>query len=98
MSYTRYLLVVSILTLHTNKKSKKNIKLIVIGKTKKRGTKIHFIPDNQILETDNFSYDILIRRLRELAFLNKGVKLIIEDERSDKKDEFFCRSLAMLRS
>ena len=72
-------------------KGKKTRDLSIIGKTKKRGTKIHFIPDLQILETDNFSYEILIRRLRELAFLNKGVKLIIEDERSDKKDEFFYK-------
>jgi len=75
----------------TYKKGKKTKELSVIGKTKKRGTKIHFIPDTQILETDNFSYEILIRRLRELAFLNKGVKLIIEDERADKKDEFFYK-------
>jgi len=73
----------------TYEKGKKTKELSIIGKTKKRGTKIHFIPDTQILETDNFSYEILIRRLRELAFLNKGVKLIIEDERADKKDEFF---------
>jgi len=72
-------------------KGKKTRDLSIIGKTKKRGTKIHFIPDTQILETDNFSYEILIRRLRELAFLNKGVKLLIEDERSDKKDEFFYK-------
>ena len=75
----------------TYEKGKKTKELSVIGKTKKRGTKIHFIPDTQILETDNFSYEILIRRLRELAFLNKGVKLIIEDERADKKDEFFYK-------
>jgi DNA gyrase subunit B len=72
-------------------KGKKTSELNIIGKTKKRGTKIHFIPDTQILETDDFSYEILIRRLRELAFLNKGVKLIIEDERSDKKDEFYYK-------
>jgi DNA gyrase subunit B len=72
-------------------KGKKTKELSIIGKTKKRGTKIHFFPDTQILETDNFSYDILIRRLRELAFLNKGVRLIIEDERLDKKDEFFYK-------
>ena len=75
----------------TYEKGKKTRDLSIIGKTKKQGTKIHFIPDTQILETDNFSYEILIRRLRELAFLNKGVKLIIEDERSDKKDEFFYK-------
>ncbi|MBW2449226.1 MAG: DNA topoisomerase (ATP-hydrolyzing) subunit B [Deltaproteobacteria bacterium] len=69
-------------------KGKKTRELSVIGKTKKRGTKIHFVPDTEILETDNFNYDILIRRLRELAFLNKGIRLTIEDERSDKKGEF----------
>ena len=72
----------------TFEKGKKINELSVIGKTKKRGTKIHFVPDTEILETDNFNYEILIRRLRELAFLNKGVRLTIEDERSDKKDEF----------
>ncbi len=75
----------------TYEKGVKTRELSIIGKTKKRGTKIHFIPDTQILDTDNFSYAILIRRLRELAFLNKGVKLIIEDERSDQKDEFFYK-------
>jgi len=75
----------------TYKKGVKTRELSIIGKTEKRGTKIHFIPDTQILDTDNFSYAILIRRLRELAFLNKGVKLIIEDERSDQKDEFFYK-------
>ncbi|MGD8893233.1 MAG: DNA topoisomerase (ATP-hydrolyzing) subunit B [Desulfobacterales bacterium] len=69
----------------------KTRELNIIGKTKKRGTKIHFVPDTEILETDNFSYEILIRRLRELAFLNKGVRIAIEDERSDKKDEFFYK-------
>jgi DNA gyrase subunit B len=69
----------------------KTRELNIIGKTKKRGTKIHFVPDTEILETDNFSYEILIRRLRELAFLNKGVRIAIEDERSDKKNEFFYK-------
>jgi DNA gyrase subunit B len=69
-------------------KGRKLRELSVIGKTKKRGTKIHFVPDTEILETDDFNYEILIRRLRELAFLNKGVRLTIEDERSDRKDDF----------
>jgi DNA gyrase subunit B len=75
----------------TYEKGKKTRELSIVGKTKKRGTKIHFIPDTEILETDNFSYEILVRRLRELAFLNKGVRLTIEDERSDKKDEFYYK-------
>jgi len=75
----------------TYEKGKKTRDLSIIGKTNKRGTKIHFVPDTEILETDNFSYDILIRRLRELAFLNKEVRLTIEDERSDNKDEFYYK-------
>lgn len=66
----------------------KTCELKVIGETKKRGTKVHFIPDTSILKVKEFSYDILSRRLRELAFLNKGVRITIEDERFDKKEEF----------
>ncbi|KKM63956.1 hypothetical protein LCGC14_1506260, partial [marine sediment metagenome] len=72
----------------TYSKGIKKSELQVVGKTKKHGTKIHFMPDTEILITDNFSYEILTRRLRELAFLNKELKIIVEDERSDKKDEF----------
>ena len=75
----------------TYEKGLKTSELSVVGKTKKRGTKVHFVPDTEILNTDNFTYEILIRRLRELAFLNKGVRIIIEDERSDDKDEFFYK-------
>ncbi len=63
--------------------------LKVIGDTDERGTKIHFIPDDTIFNTVEYSYDILARRLRELAFLNKGVRIILEDERTDRKDDFF---------
>jgi DNA gyrase subunit B len=69
-------------------RGKKTSKLTEKGKTKKRGTKVRFIPDLEIFKTTEFSYEILVRRLRELAYLNKGVKITIEDERSDKKDEF----------
>jgi len=62
--------------------------LEVTGKTKKKGTKVVFKPDPQIFETTSFSFDILSNRLRELAFLNKGIKITIEDERTDKKHEF----------
>jgi len=75
----------------TYEKGKKTRDISVIGKTNKKGTKIHFVPDTEILETSNFSYGVLIRRLRELAFLNKGVRLTIEDERSDNKDEFYYK-------
>ena len=63
-------------------------KLESIGKTKKRGTKITFLPDSDIFETTEFSFDTLSQRLRELSFLNAGVKITIEDERTDKKHEF----------
>jgi DNA gyrase subunit B len=72
----------------TYKKGKKNSELVETGKTRIRGTKVHFIPDAEIFTTTEFNYDTLVRRLRELAFLNKGIKITIEDERSDAKDEF----------
>lgn len=62
-----------------------------VGKSKERGTRVTFTPDNQIFETLEFSFDILSQRLRELAFLNRGVKITIEDERSQKKHEFFYK-------
>ena len=73
----------------TYEKGIKTSELKVIGKTKKGGTKIHFIPDLDIFNTDNFSYEILTRRLRELSFLNKGLRITIEDKRIDNKNEFF---------
>ncbi|KIH77658.1 DNA gyrase subunit B [Geoalkalibacter ferrihydriticus] len=59
------------------------------GATKKRGTSITFWPDPQIFETTDFSFEILSQRLREMAFLNAGVKIHILDERSEKKHDFF---------
>lgn len=58
------------------------------GETKKRGTKITFWPDGEIFETTDFSFEILSQRLRELAFLNAGVKINISDERNEKSHEF----------
>jgi DNA gyrase subunit B len=63
-------------------------KLKVTGKTRKTGTKITFHPDPKIFEKTVYSYDILAQRLRELAFLNKGLKITLADERSDKNTEF----------
>ena len=73
----------------TYKKGKKFSELEIIGKTKKNGTKIHFIPDFEIFNTNIFSYEILARRLRELAFLNKGIRITLEEQRSDNKDKFY---------
>lgn len=72
----------------TFSKGIKTAELKVTGRTDKRGTRIHFTPDDEIFNTYNFSFDILCRRLRELAFLNKGIAISIEDERSDEKLEF----------
>ena len=73
----------------TYERGLKTCELKIIGQTEKRGTRIHFVPDDTIFNVSEFSYDILSRRLRELAFLNKGVSIFIEDERFDKSDSFF---------
>ncbi len=58
------------------------------GKTKSRGTKQTFKPDPEIFETTEFSYDLIASRARELAFLNKGLRFTVRDERTDKSDVF----------
>jgi DNA gyrase subunit B len=63
--------------------------LEVTGTTKKRGTKVTFKPDPQIFETIEFSFDTLAQRLRELAFLNGGVTITIDDERDGGKSHKF---------
>ena len=75
----------------TYERGKKLNELTVVGETKKRGTKIHFTPDPEIFNSVEFSYEILVRRIRELAFLNKGIKIILKDERSDEKNEFMYK-------
>lgn len=67
-------------------------KMEVVGNTKTTGTKITFLPDPEIfLETREFKHDILSKRLRELAFLNPGVRIILEDERTNKIEEFLFK-------
>lgn len=63
-------------------------KLTVIGKSSSTGTKVTFKPDRTIFNAIDFSYDTLSQRLRELAFLNKGLKIKLVDERSDKEAVF----------
>ena len=63
--------------------------LAMVGETKKRGTKITFMPDEEIFETTEFSFDILSQRIREMAFLNAGVRIKISDERVDGKSHEF---------
>jgi DNA gyrase subunit B len=62
--------------------------LEITGTTKRRGTKITFKPDAAIFETTVFSFDILAQRLRELAFLNGGVTITLDDERDGKSHNF----------
>jgi DNA gyrase subunit B len=62
-----------------------------VGKSKERGTRVTFKPDSQIFEVSEYSFDILSQRLRELAFLNRGVKITINDERSQKQHEFIYK-------
>jgi DNA gyrase subunit B len=59
------------------------------GETKKRGTKITFMPDEEIFESTEISFDVLSQRLREMAFLNAGVRIRINDERVDNKSHEF---------
>jgi len=60
-------------------------------KTSKHGTVIRFKPDTKIFEETSFSFDTLSNRLRELAFLNKGLKIVIEDERDERTHTFLYK-------
>ena len=65
--------------------------LETIGKTKRRGTSIHFRPDEAIFGNIDFSFDIICQRMRELAFLNTGLKINVYDERKEKEKKFFYK-------
>jgi DNA gyrase subunit B len=60
-----------------------------VGSTTKRGTKVTFKPDPTIFSTTKFQFDILQKRLRELAFLNNGVRIKFHDERNGESEEFY---------
>jgi len=60
-----------------------------VGRTERRGTRVHFKPDSAIFPDTSFIYDTLAKRLRELAFLNKGISIRIRDERDPPKEEEF---------
>ena len=58
-----------------------------LGKTKKRGTRVEFQPDAEIFTETIYSFEVLSNRLRELAFLNKGLRIVLRDERKDQETE-----------
>ncbi|OGL63241.1 MAG: DNA gyrase subunit B [Candidatus Tectomicrobia bacterium RIFCSPLOWO2_12_FULL_69_37] len=61
------------------------------GKIQSRGTTVTFKPDAQIFEMTEFSFDVLSARLREMAYLNSGLRIVLEDTRSGKKEEYFYK-------
>jgi DNA gyrase subunit B len=75
----------------TFKRGVKKTELTVLGETEKTGVKIHFIPDTKVLNTDEFNFDTLCSRFRELAFLNPNIRIKVEDKRSEKKKEFYYK-------
>ena len=60
----------------------------ITGETDKRGTEVHFLPDLEIFSNIDFHYDIIAKKLRELSFLNNGVKIRLVDERNNREDVF----------
>ncbi len=59
-----------------------------IGKTDKTGTKVTFLPDDRVFGKQEFVYDTIIKRARELAFLNKGLRITVNDERTGEENHF----------
>src|SRR6185369_10881990 len=70
------------------RRGKPEARLQEVGTTQQRGTKVTFKPDTLIFEVQEFSFDVLAQRLRELAFLNQGVQISLQDERDGKRHEF----------
>ncbi len=63
--------------------------VLVVGEARETGTKVRFKPDADIFEVTEFNYDIVSQRLKELAYLNAGLKIVLKDERDGKESEFF---------
>ena len=69
-------------------KGKKVTEVEVVGESGKTGTEITFLPDNEIFSVSEFDYDYIKKRLKELAYLNAGLKIFLHDERTEVKEEF----------
>jgi len=69
-------------------KGRKAMEMEIIGDTTETGTEITFLPDKEIFETVDFDYNHIVKRLKELAYLNSGLKIAIKDERTEKGEEF----------
>ncbi len=69
-------------------KGKPITKLVKIGPVEDHGTMVTFKPDKEIFEDVNFDYNVLATRMRELAFLNNGLRITLEDKRNEKKETF----------
>ena len=69
-------------------RGEKQTDLKIIGDTTKSGTKVHFRPDSQLFDSIEYSYEILVQRLREISFLNNGIHIFLTDERKARKQEF----------
>ena len=65
------------------------LKIVGSCEPEKTGTKVTFLPDKEIFEETVYDFDILKNRLREMAFLTKGIKIILRDDREDKKEKIF---------
>ncbi len=63
--------------------------LAKIGSTEEHGTKVSFKPDTEIFEETEYDFEILANRLRELAFLNKGIRIVLTDKREENKEEIY---------
>ena len=73
----------------TYKRGKPQAALKETGVSKKTGTTVTFKADSEIFEKVEYSFETLSQRLRELSFLNRGLRITIEDERTSEKQEFY---------